>query len=183
MFSSAVLTADDFTGYAHCSWYLHLYRAGKRRHKQCPASVLYCYRLINAVGKSYDRYSIIAQRHGGNALRAGRLRGDARGGGRHRAVYVELVSAKRIVASCRIEPGSDNRNDLRNANGGRNIWCDGDGRGFGNVSDDRERELQHHNQRSCSACDSDDHIIDFCINNAIMGVEELDAYAQTEGER
>ena len=26
-------------------------------------------------------------------------------------------------------------------------------------------------------------IIDFCINNAIMGVEELDAYAQTEGER
>ena len=25
--------------------------------------------------------------------------------------------------------------------------------------------------------------IDFCINNAIMGVEELDAYAQTEGER
>jgi hypothetical protein len=25
--------------------------------------------------------------------------------------------------------------------------------------------------------------IDFCINNAIMGVEEFDAYAQTEGER
>ena len=25
--------------------------------------------------------------------------------------------------------------------------------------------------------------IDFCINNAIMGVEALDAYAQTEGER
>ena len=28
-----------------------------------------------------------------------------------------------------------------------------------------------------------DPFIDFCINNAIMGVEELDAYAQTEGER